>query len=154
MKSLHIDTRAVVAVLHDTVALAVAILAATYLLDMNGISQPEMQDLLAAVAVAIPMQVGVNVLFGLYRGVWRYTSLPDIQRIVFAVCTGALGVSSPAASRSRVPPARRRRRQGRFFRPVFPERRLRSGDVLPCHAPAPKGQRCPCPVGGRSALPG
>jgi FlaA1/EpsC-like NDP-sugar epimerase len=52
------------------------------------------QELLGALVFAVPLQVAVNVLFGVYQGVWRYTSLPDIQRIVFAVLAGTVGIST------------------------------------------------------------
>lgn len=90
---MHIDARPLAAALHDGLALAIAFLAATLLLDVNGISAAELDALLAAFAVAIPLQVTVNVFFGVYHGVWRYTSLPDIQRIVSAVLAGTVGVS-------------------------------------------------------------
>ena len=31
-------------------------------------------------------------IFGLYRGIWRFASLPDLQRILLAVAVGALAV--------------------------------------------------------------
>ena len=40
--------------------------------------------------ICIPVQAYAYQAFGLYRGVWRYASLPDLRRIVFAVATGAL----------------------------------------------------------------
>ena len=43
-----------------------------------------------AMLVCIPIQAYAYQTFGLYRGVWRYASLPDLRRIVFAVATGAL----------------------------------------------------------------
>jgi FlaA1/EpsC-like NDP-sugar epimerase len=41
----------------------------------------------------VPLQVTINFLFGIYQGIWRYTSLPDIQRIVFAVLCGSVAIS-------------------------------------------------------------
>ena len=43
-----------------------------------------------ALLICIPVQACAYQAFGLYRGVWRYASLPDLRRIVFAVATGAL----------------------------------------------------------------
>src|SRR5205807_9531328 len=51
---------------------------------------------LGFLAVAIPIQIAVNVLVGVYQGIWRYTSLPDIQRIVFSVFCGTVCVSIAA----------------------------------------------------------
>jgi FlaA1/EpsC-like NDP-sugar epimerase len=93
MKAIHVDGRALAAALHDGAALAIACVAATLLLDVEGVSAEQWGDLLAVFAVAIPIQIVVNVLFGVYQGIWRYTSLPDIQRIIFAVLAGAVSLS-------------------------------------------------------------
>ncbi len=97
MKPLHLDLRALAAALHDAIAIALAVFAASMLLDPAAVTPARIQELLAICAVAIPLQVVVNVFFGLYQGVWRYTSLPDIQRIVFATLAGT--VLSSAALR-------------------------------------------------------
>jgi FlaA1/EpsC-like NDP-sugar epimerase len=93
MKAIHVDGRALAAALHDGAALAIACIAATLLLDVDGIKPEQWADLFAVFAVAIPVQIIVNVLFGVYQGIWRYTSLPDIQRIIFAVLAGAVSLS-------------------------------------------------------------
>jgi FlaA1/EpsC-like NDP-sugar epimerase len=94
MKPMHIDARPWAAASFDAVALAVAVVAAIYLLEVPA-PQPAKLELLASIfALAIPIQVAVNFAFGIYQGVWRYTSLPDIQRIVFAVLTGTVCVSA------------------------------------------------------------
>ena len=36
----------------------------------------------------------MSYLFGVYQGIWRYTSLPDIQRIVFSVLAGTVAVAA------------------------------------------------------------
>jgi FlaA1/EpsC-like NDP-sugar epimerase len=93
MKPMHLDTRPLVAALYDGVALVIACFAATLLLDVNGLSAQQVQDLVAILVIAVPLQITVNIFFGVYQGVWRYTSLPDIQRIVFTVLTGTVCVS-------------------------------------------------------------
>jgi FlaA1/EpsC-like NDP-sugar epimerase len=93
MKHLQFDVRPFAAALHDGLALAAAFLGAMMLLIPGGIPASDIESILLAFVVAIPLQVAVNVLFGIYHGVWRYTSLPDIQRIVFAVMTGTVCVS-------------------------------------------------------------
>jgi FlaA1/EpsC-like NDP-sugar epimerase len=51
-------------------------------------------DLLAVgLALAVPLQLAINYLFGVYQGLWRYTSLPDVQRIVGAVLLGTVALS-------------------------------------------------------------
>ena len=91
MKSLHIDARPLAAALHDGIALTLACVGATWLLS-SGSWPIDVDGLLLAFAVAAPLQVAINFLFGVYQGVWRYTSLPDIQRIVFAVAAGTVCV--------------------------------------------------------------
>src|SRR5687768_14953282 len=92
MKPLQIDMRPVAAALYDAVAIALAFFGAALLLDGNGLVEGEITAIFAVLTVAVPLQLGVNVLFGLYQGVWRYTSLPDIQRIVISVTAGTVVV--------------------------------------------------------------
>jgi FlaA1/EpsC-like NDP-sugar epimerase len=94
MKPMHIDARPWAAAFFDACALALAAVAAIFLLEVPT-PPPAKLDLLASIfALAIPIQLAVNFAFGIYQGVWRYTSLPDIQRIVFAVLTGTVCVSA------------------------------------------------------------
>jgi FlaA1/EpsC-like NDP-sugar epimerase len=93
MKPVQFDVRALAAALHDGVALVLACLGAMMLLDVNGLTPAEASDFTLAFIVAVPIQVAISFLFGVYQGIWRYTSLPDIQRIVFSVLTGTVFVS-------------------------------------------------------------
>jgi len=94
MKPMHIDARPLAAATYDGVALAIAAFAAAALLEPNGLPIEKLESLVGSFAIAIPIQVAVNVFFGIYQGVWRYTSLPDIQRIVFAVLAGTVCISA------------------------------------------------------------
>lgn len=93
LKSLQPDARALFAALHDSFALCVAIYATSLLLDADGLTVEDTRLLFSAFTIAVPMQIAVNLLFGVYQGTWRYTSLPDIQRIVFAVLCGTVATS-------------------------------------------------------------
>src|SRR5688572_17875243 len=93
MKTFEPDARALAAAAHDGVMLCLAVLAATVLIEVDGGANAPPRDLATAFAIAVPIQITMNVLFGVYQGVWRYTSLPDIQRIVFAVLSGAVFIS-------------------------------------------------------------
>ncbi len=93
MKSLEPDARALAAALHDGLALCLAFFAATALLDIDGLTSDEGRMLFTAFLIAVPIQLAINFLFGIYQGIWRYTSLPDIQRIVFSVLCGAVCIS-------------------------------------------------------------
>lgn len=84
--------RAAVAFAYDVVAAGVAWLAA-FGLRLNF----EVPAEFALVAwLTLPWVMGVHavvfLLFGLYRGLWRYASLTDLQRILLAVGVGALAV--------------------------------------------------------------
>jgi FlaA1/EpsC-like NDP-sugar epimerase len=75
---------------HDVLAAMLAWCLAYWLrlnLEIPAIYLP---SLCTALAVCIPVQAVAYQYFGLYRGIWRYASLPDLRRIVFAVAAGAL----------------------------------------------------------------
>src|SRR5260221_376409 len=93
LKSIEPDARALAAALHDGIALCLAFLAATMLLDVDGVTNAESRELLQSFVIAVPIQIAINFLFGLYQGIWRYTSLPNIQRIVVSVLTGWVAIS-------------------------------------------------------------
>ncbi|RLW61318.1 MAG: polysaccharide biosynthesis protein [gamma proteobacterium symbiont of Stewartia floridana] len=48
------------------------------------------QDALQALLYILPVQLAAFLLFGLYRGIWRFASLPDILRILKAVLVGTV----------------------------------------------------------------
>jgi FlaA1/EpsC-like NDP-sugar epimerase len=94
LKSMEPDARALAATLHDGIALCLAFVAASVLLDVDGTtSSAESRELFLSFVIAVPIQIAINFLFGVYQGIWRYTSLPDIQRIVFAVLCGSVAIS-------------------------------------------------------------
>jgi len=96
MKSVEPDARALAAAVHDGLAFGLACFATLMLLESDGLTGDDIRETLGFLAVAIPIQIAVNFLFGVYQGIWRYTSLPDIQRIVFAVFCGTVCVSIAA----------------------------------------------------------
>ncbi len=79
------------AFLHDLLMIPLAWLGA-YLLRFNleGVPDWFWQQALQSLLVVIPVQAIVFWLFGLYRGVWRFASLPDMIRIGKAVFSGLL----------------------------------------------------------------
>jgi FlaA1/EpsC-like NDP-sugar epimerase len=85
------------AVVHDLVMIPVAWLGA-YLLRFNlgSISKEYLDAALVSLPVILVIQGTAFWYFGLYRGVWRFASLPDLVRIVKAVgvgvVVGALGL--------------------------------------------------------------
>jgi FlaA1/EpsC-like NDP-sugar epimerase len=79
------------AFVHDLFWIPLSLYCA-YLLRFNleGIPQQYFSSLLLLVAIAIPVQGVVFWFFGLYRGLWRFASVPDLVRILKAVLVGAL----------------------------------------------------------------
>ncbi len=92
MKPFQPDFQAIVALVHDAIAFVLSWAFVSALL--RGAGSPSVAaDLTLALVVAVPLQALVSYLFGVYQGIWRYTSLPDVQRIIFAVLSGTVAVA-------------------------------------------------------------
>ena len=92
MNPLKLNRRAALAFLHDVVASAVCWVLAFWLrlnLELPGEFHA---PLAVAVSVSVPLHALIFWSLGLYRGSWRYASLPDLKRIALACLTGALAV--------------------------------------------------------------
>lgn len=77
------------AFLHDLVMIPVAWMLAYWLrFNLYAIPQPYLDGALEALPWVILIQGAVYWLFGLYRGVWRFASLPDLVRIANAAVAG------------------------------------------------------------------
>jgi len=78
-----------VAFAHDALMVPLAwLLAAWFRFNLGVIPSLYLDSLVAALAVVVPVQTGAFVVFGLYKGIWRFASLPDIVRIIKAVAVG------------------------------------------------------------------
>jgi FlaA1/EpsC-like NDP-sugar epimerase len=87
---MNLNPRTVAIILHDVLAAVLAWLVA-YSLRFNLATPPEFEGAaLATLAWVVPLQAVVFWRFGLYRGIWRFASLPDLKRIVMAVGLAAL----------------------------------------------------------------
>jgi len=90
-----INPRSFLVLLHDAASAALAWYLA-YLLRFNfDIPAYWAQGMLATLWLMLPVEIASFWLFGLYRGMWRFASLPDLKRILLAVGLAALAV--PAA---------------------------------------------------------
>jgi FlaA1/EpsC-like NDP-sugar epimerase len=86
------NLRRLIAITHDLAAVIVAWCLA-YLFRFNFDIPPEhLASLKATLPWVIPLQAAAFQLFGLYRGIWRYASLPDLRRILLAILVGAAAV--------------------------------------------------------------
>jgi len=86
------NLRAVLAVLHDAVAAALA-WSLAYLLRFNfELPADFAAELRQTLAWVVPLQMLIFWQFGLYRGIWRYASTADLRRIVLAVALSAAAI--------------------------------------------------------------
>ena len=81
--------------IHDLTMVVIAWLGAYWLrFNLGEIPQAYWDAALKWLPVVVVVQ-GISLrIFGLYRGVWRFASVPDLLRIVKAVATGALVIAS------------------------------------------------------------
>ncbi len=85
--------RTIIAFVHDFLAVIAAWWLA-YLLRFDfDIPQTDLAVITGALPWITPVQAGIFLWLGLYRGLWRYASLPDLKRIFVAVLSGTLLVS-------------------------------------------------------------
>jgi FlaA1/EpsC-like NDP-sugar epimerase len=87
-----VRARRLLVFLHDVVAAAAAWMAAFWLRFNFELPQEYEAIMLGLVLGVAGIYAAVFWALGLYRGLWRYASLPDLQRIVIAVGIGAMAV--------------------------------------------------------------
>lgn len=87
---MSINPRTVAIILHDILAASVAWLAAYWLRFNLGVPPEFQAAALTTLVWVVPLQAVVFWRFGLYRGIWRFASLPDLKRILLAVGLAAL----------------------------------------------------------------
>src|SRR5512146_536515 len=86
----RLNWRASLAFVHD-VCMAACAWAGIYWLRFNlDLREPFATDMLATLAWILPLQASIFLSLGLYRGLWRFASLPDLQRIMLAAGLGAI----------------------------------------------------------------
>lgn len=87
---MNLSSRTVTIILYDILVAVLAWLGA-YWLRFNLAMPPDYQDAaLSTLAWVVPLQALVFWRFGLYRGIWRFASLPDLKRIVLAIGLAAV----------------------------------------------------------------
>jgi len=82
--------RAWLAFTHDVCAAAVAWIAMYWLRFNLDLREPYVADMLWSLAWIVPLQAAIFLAFGLYRGLWRFASMVDLQRIVLSAGLCAL----------------------------------------------------------------
>lgn len=86
--------RSVIAFIHDLIAVAVSWLLAFLLYANFKVTEVSFALLGEILSWILPVQAVFFPWFGLYRGVWRYASLPDLKRITVTVLLSAVLVTS------------------------------------------------------------
>ena len=90
MKFARLQKRAIV-FCHDFVMIVLAWYAAYWLrFNLGKVPVDNLQQAEFILPMLIVIQVGFYWIFGLYRGIWRFASLPDLMRIVKAVVATVL----------------------------------------------------------------
>jgi len=92
---MKLNWRAALAFFHDVAAAAVAWLAAFWLRFNFEVPESFVALAFQTLAWVVPLSAALFLAFGLYRGIWRYASVPDLKRILMAVGVAAAAV--PAA---------------------------------------------------------
>lgn len=89
-----INPRTVLAVGHDLAAISLSWLAAYWLRLSPDVPDFYQEQAFENLPLVVAVHAAVFFAFGLYRGIWRFASLPDLQRIIGAAVIGALAVSA------------------------------------------------------------
>ena len=84
------NPRTLAVILHDLAAAVVAWMAAYWLRFNLHLPSEYLDASMGTLKWVVPLQAVVFWGFGLYRGIWRFASLPDLKRIMLAVGLSAL----------------------------------------------------------------
>ncbi len=88
----NINSRQLLAFTHDVFASALAWFGAYWIRLNLELPSPYLEGAGLTAAWIIPLQAFIFWRFGLYGGIWRYASLPDLKRILKAVGFAALAI--------------------------------------------------------------
>ena len=96
MRVLHFlsNPRSLLALLHDVCMAAFAWAFAYYLRFNFNIPNEFIVTIWQNLAWVLPLQVGLFFAFGLYQGIWRFASIPDLKRLLKAVTVSVLIASA------------------------------------------------------------
>ena len=87
---MNLSSRTVGIILHDILAACFAWLGAYWLRFNLDVPAEFQAAALTTLVWVVPLQAAAFWRFGLYRGIWRFASLPDLKRIVLAIGLAAL----------------------------------------------------------------
>jgi len=81
--------RNVVIVAHDLIAVALSWMLAYWLRFNLDLPEPYYHGMLSGLMWVVPLHASVFLVLGVHRGMWRYVSVKDLQRIVLGVVLAA-----------------------------------------------------------------
>ena len=81
------------ALVHDVAAAMIAWYLAYWLRFNTEIPQYNIPNMVGAMLWVVPLQAVIFFGAGMYRGMWRYASVPDLQRIAAAVVVSTLAIA-------------------------------------------------------------
>src|SRR5262245_39058458 len=85
-----LNWRASLAFVHDVCAAAVAWMAIFWVRFNLDVRDPYVGDAFHTLVWVLPLQATIFLALGLYRGLWRFASILDVQRIVLAALLGVI----------------------------------------------------------------
>jgi FlaA1/EpsC-like NDP-sugar epimerase len=86
--------RTFLAVIHDVVVAIFAWLMAFQLRFNFNVPANFSQALWLVMTLVVPIQMFLFVRFGLYKGIWRFASIPDLKRIILAALASAVLIAA------------------------------------------------------------
>jgi FlaA1/EpsC-like NDP-sugar epimerase len=86
------NPRTLAASTHDLVVAMLAWVLAYELRFNFELPETFAQSMLRTLWLIVPLQALIFAAFGLYRGIWRFASIPDLRRIALAAGTAALAI--------------------------------------------------------------
>ncbi len=86
----RLNWRASLAFVHDVCMAGIAWVGIYWLRFNLDLREPFLTDMAFTLAWILPLQAVIFLALGLYRGLWRFASLLDLQRIVLAAGLGAI----------------------------------------------------------------
>ncbi len=88
-----LNPRSAAALAHDILAAIAAWYLAFWLRFNTEIPEASLNTLVSAMLWVVPLQTAIFLVSGMYRGIWRYASVADLQRITLAVVLSTLVIT-------------------------------------------------------------
>ena len=88
-----LDPRSAAALAHDVLAAIAAWYLAFWLRFNTEIPEASVNTMVSAMLWVVPLQTAIFLVSGMYRGIWRYASVSDLQRIALAVSASAIAIA-------------------------------------------------------------